>query len=312
MSKITVCTAKRVHTMSDSAPEASAVAVRDGIILEAGTLESLKPWFDTHPHEIDTRFADKILMPGFIDPHLHPFIGAVLLPSRFITAFEWNFPGKNVPATRGHDAYLAKIKDAVDADDGAQPLFITWGYHQIWHGQVTRSQLNAISEERPILVWHRSFHEIILNDAAIELLGLDRDVMASHPQIDAESGRFSETGAMMAVEGLKPFLFAPGWFGAGLKKLHDVLQAGGHTTVADMAWGMFDFEMEWAAYTHAMDTVQPPYRVMMVPRGLPDVELTGTPDDAFARVEALTERGTDRLFFDRHVKFFTDGAFFQS
>ena len=86
MSKITVFTAKRIHTMSDSAPEASAVAVCDGIILEAGTLESLKPWLDSHPHEIDTRFADKILMPGFIDPHLHPFIGAVLLPSTFITA----------------------------------------------------------------------------------------------------------------------------------------------------------------------------------------------------------------------------------
>ncbi|MGB1215701.1 MAG: amidohydrolase [Pikeienuella sp.] len=310
MSMITVFTAKRIHTMSDSAPQATAVAVRNGIILEAGTLETMKPWLDAHPHEIDARFADKILMPGFIDPHLHPFIGAILLPTAFITAFEWNFPGQNAPATRGHGAYLARLKEQLEADVGENPIFVTWGYHQIWHGRVTRSQLNEISAERPILVWHRSFHEIILNDAAIDLLGIDREVMQNHPQIDAKDGRLSETGALLAIEGLKPFLFAPGWFAEGLNRLHDVLHAGGHTTVADMAWGMFDFEMEWAAYTHAMETAKPPYRVMMVPRGLPEAELTGAPEDAFAKVDALTDRGTEKLFFDRHVKFFTDGAFF--
>ncbi|MBT8169300.1 amidohydrolase [Phaeobacter gallaeciensis] len=310
MSKITVFTAKRIHTMTDSAPQATAVAVRDGVILEAGALDSLAPWLDAHPHEVDDRFADKVILPGFIDPHLHPFIGAVLLPTRFITAFEWDLPGQSGQATRGHSEYLAAVQKAIDTDDGAQPIFVTWGYHQIWHGQVTRAQLNEISETRPILVWHRSFHEVILNDAAIALLNIDAEVMETHPQIDAAAGRFSETGAMVAIEGVKPILFSPTWFGAGLAQLHEVLHAGGHTTVADMAWGMFDYELEWAAYTHAMDSVAPPYRVMMVPRGLPDPELTGSPEAAFDRVDALTDRGTDRLFFDRHVKFFTDGAFF--
>jgi len=310
MSEISVFTAKRIHTMTESAPTATAVAVRDGIILEAGTLETLAPWLDAHPHKIDARFSDKIIMPGFIDPHLHPFIGAVLLPTSFITAFEWKLPGREVPATRGHEAYLQAIREAVGNDDGSKPIFVTWGYHQIWHGKVTREQLNAISSKRPILVWHRSFHEVILNDAAIDLLKIDRQVMRDHPQIDAQAGRFSETGALVAVEGLKPILFSPDWFGEGLSQLHGVLHAGGHTTVADMAWGMFDYEMEWAACVSAMETAKPPYRVMMVPRGLPEPELTGRPEDAFARVDALTNRGTDKLFFDRHVKFFTDGAFF--
>ncbi|AVO37150.1 amidohydrolase [Pukyongiella litopenaei] len=310
MSKIAVFTAKRIHTMSDSAPEATAVAVRDGVILEAGTLESLEPWLAAHPHEIDHRFADKVIMPGFIDPHLHPSIGAILAPTTFITAFEWKFPGRDVPATRGHEAYLAAIEKAVAEDDGSKPIFVTWGYHQIWHGDVTRTQLNAISSERPILVWHRSFHEVILNDAAIDLLRIDREVMDSHPQIDAGSGRFSEMGGMVALECLKPFLFSPDWFSEGLATMHDILHAGGHTTVADMAWGIFDYEGEWTAFNQAMETDKPPYRVMMIPRGLPEPELTGAPEDAFARVEALTDRGTARLYFDRHVKLFTDGAFF--
>lgn len=310
MSSITVFTAKQIHTMCDSAPHATAVAVRDGIILEAGTLETLAPWLEQAEHTIDRRFEDKVVLPGFIDPHLHPFIGAILLPANFITAFEWDLPSGKVPAVRSQNAYLDTLARAVEDDGGAKPIFVSWGYHQIWHGDITRAHLNGISKTQPILVWHRSFHEVIMNDAAVELLDIDRQMMERHPQINVETGRFSEMGAVAAMAKLKPFLFSPDWFGEGLSQLHEVLHEGGHTTVADMAWGIFDYEMEWAAYTHAMDTAQPPYRVMMIPRGLPDPELTGSPEEAFARVDALANRGTDRLFFDRHVKFFTDGAFF--
>lgn len=307
---ITIFTAKRIHTMCDSAPHATAIAVRDGIILEAGTPETLEPWQRAGPVIVDERFNDKIIMPGFIDPHLHPFIGAIFLPANFITAFEWELPHQSVPAVRGHDAYIARLRELVDADKAILPIFVAWGYHQIWHGDITREELNAISQTRPIVVWHRSFHEMIMNDAAIDFLGLDRTVLERHPQIDADKGRLSETGAMLGMNALKPHIFAPEWFGKGLELLHKALHAGGHTTVADMAWGVFDFEMEWAAYTETMDAFAPPYRVMMVPRGLPEAELNGDPAEAFARVEAKTERYHERLFFDRHVKFFTDGAFF--
>jgi len=53
-------------------PTADAVAVRDGRIVEVGTLETLRPWLENHEHEIDDTFSDHVIMPGFIDPHLHP------------------------------------------------------------------------------------------------------------------------------------------------------------------------------------------------------------------------------------------------
>ncbi|HGG64865.1 MAG TPA: amidohydrolase [Rhodobacteraceae bacterium] len=310
MSKITVFTAKRIHTMCDSAPYATAVAVRDGNILEAGTLESLKPWLEGADYIIDERFDDKTIMPGFIDPHLHPFIGAILLPTTFITALEWNLPDRRVPATIGRKAYLLALKENFAKDDGALPLFVTWGYHQLWHGEITRSDLNNVSASRPIMVWHRSFHEFILNDAAIELLDISQEVMYRHPQIDAERGRFYETGAMAAIAALKPFLFSESWFGRGLQQLHRVLQHGGHTTVADMAWGIFDFEMEWAALVRSMDTDVPPYRCMLIPTGIPHLDVSVDPEATFAQVKSLCERGTKALFFDDHVKFFADGALF--
>ncbi|MFT4798542.1 MAG: putative amidohydrolase YtcJ, partial [Candidatus Azotimanducaceae bacterium] len=95
---IEVFTAKHIITMNDAWPSATAVAVRDGIILEVGSIESLAPWFKHDEHIINETFAEHILMPGLIDPHLHPMMAAVLLPMQFITALEWKFPWETVPA----------------------------------------------------------------------------------------------------------------------------------------------------------------------------------------------------------------------
>ena len=310
MSRITVFTARKIHTMNRPSPQATAVAVRDGHVLEAGTLETLRPWLETGDFEIDGRFDGKVIFPGFIDPHLHPSLGAVLLPAHFVTAFEWALPDRNVPATRGHENYLKTLKAAFDGSDPSEQLFISWGYHQIWHGPVERSHLNEISPGRPIFVWHRSFHELILNDAAIDWLNEDPATLERHPQINVETGRFSEMGAMVAVAKLRPFLFSPDWFGKGLQKMVKFAHAGGHTTVADLAWGIFDPELEWQAYSSLLDRRETPLRTMLVPRGIMDAELTGSPEEAVARIEALSDRGTDKVFLDRHVKLFTDGAFF--
>jgi len=31
----------------------------------------MQPWLKRYDHEIDDSFADKIILPGFIDPHTH-------------------------------------------------------------------------------------------------------------------------------------------------------------------------------------------------------------------------------------------------
>ncbi|MGI9408621.1 MAG: amidohydrolase, partial [Hyphomicrobiaceae bacterium] len=148
-------------------PIATAVAVRDGMILEVGSLDTLQPWLDAFPYEIDETFANHVIMPGFIDPHLHPSLAAILLPCHFITAMEWKLPDRVAPPVRGHNAYLDRLKEIEGSlADPGEPL-VTWGYHKIWHGRVDREALNGISEKRPVIVWQRSFHEIIANDAAI-------------------------------------------------------------------------------------------------------------------------------------------------
>ena len=68
MSNTTIYSARKIITMNPNQPSVSHVAVRDGRILGAGSLEGLEPWGD---YTLDDRFADKILMPGMIEGHAH-------------------------------------------------------------------------------------------------------------------------------------------------------------------------------------------------------------------------------------------------
>jgi predicted amidohydrolase YtcJ len=71
MSEITVFEAKRIVTMDPGRPTARAVAVRDGRIVSVGTRETMRPWLERYRHAVDETFADKVLVPGFVDPHTH-------------------------------------------------------------------------------------------------------------------------------------------------------------------------------------------------------------------------------------------------
>lgn len=56
MADITVFVARTVRTMEPSLPVAEAIAVRDGRIVEVGTLDTMRPWLESRSHEIDDTF----------------------------------------------------------------------------------------------------------------------------------------------------------------------------------------------------------------------------------------------------------------
>jgi len=306
--KLRVFTARTILTVNPSLPRAEAVAVRDGRIVEVGTLESLRPWLDAHPHEIDDRFKDDVITPGLIDPHLHPGMAAVILPMEFITAMEWRLPWETVPATTTPEAFDARLAEKI-RDGDPDELLIVWGHHELWHGPISRERIGRASPTRPVVVWNRSFHELCMNDAALARLGIDAASIGDRPQIDLERGRFYEVGLGYAIQRLNPYLLAPERFEAGLERLKQVVHFGGQTTIADMAVGIFDFETELAALGRVFERPDNPFRIELIPHGLvlgagrSTEELTGV-------LDALPERNTERLRFARRIKLFADGAFF--
>ena len=89
---ITIYRAKRFITMDESLPEATHVGVIGERIVSVGTPQSMQAWCEGRPVIHDERFADKVVMPGFIENHVHPFLGALILPCEIIAPEDWRRP----------------------------------------------------------------------------------------------------------------------------------------------------------------------------------------------------------------------------
>ena len=113
-------------------------------------------------------------MPGLIEQHLHPLLGALCLSVEVIAIEDWELPGRTIKAAANHDEYFARLRQAEARLADPKAFLFTWGYHQLWHGPLSRKDLDALSATRPIVVWHRSAHEFYLNTPALAALGITK------------------------------------------------------------------------------------------------------------------------------------------
>lgn len=88
--EVTIFTAKKVLTMERTNPEAEAVAVRDKRIVAVGSLAEVKAALGDTKFAMNETFAGKLMLPGFIDQHLHPILGALTLSTEVIAPEEEN------------------------------------------------------------------------------------------------------------------------------------------------------------------------------------------------------------------------------
>ncbi len=150
----------------DSASYAEAVAVKDGKIIFVGSrADAEKMKGDS---TVMNDLQGKTMLPGFIDPHVHPSIAATILPVEIVSAMEWNTPNGKSAAIKDHASFINRIKEIDKSYADPNKVLLAWGYFKPYHGEMSRAELNAISKTRPIVIWQRSCHEMFLNDAALK------------------------------------------------------------------------------------------------------------------------------------------------
>lgn len=291
-------------------PEATAVAVADGRIVAVGTLDSLQPWIDQRGATIDNTLQEKILMPGFIDPHVHPSLPAIVTQFPFIAPDDWSLPTGQFPGAKTEKAYIARLQELVAAHNDPTVPFVTWGYHQLWHGKLRRPQLSTLFPDTPVILWHRSFHELIANDAALEMLGiLESDLSGVH-EANWEDGHFWESGAFTLLPKMS-FLFDVERYGGGLKNLFDMMQSSGVTTAMDMGIGVFgNPAAEIALIRGVMAQEQAPVRMVLTPIITDFLARGKSIEQAKAEITQWQAGNTDRLIVGQHFKLMMDGAIF--
>tara|TARA_B100001123_G_scaffold274625_1_gene305577 strand:+ start:12228 stop:13901 length:1674 start_codon:yes stop_codon:yes gene_type:complete len=308
--QLTVYPASKIITMDPSMPTATAVAVRDDRVVAVGTMDTLKPWLDAHEYKIDERFRDKVLLPGFIDPHLHPGLGARLLSqNEIITAEDWELPSGFIEGVTDRVSYLARLRELVSREADSNEPFFTWGWNSYWHGPLTRQDLDNISTTRPIVVTQRSAHEVVLNTAALEAAQVSEEVVAMAPDgVDWEAGRFWERGQAVVRDRIARHLPNPRATADGFDLVTDLIHRGGVTTIADAGSAPRVGSAQWESLRESFDNDKTPFRILHIARPAGYEERVG--DNLSAKFENDRKASTNRLIFTKGMKYMADGAMF--
>ena len=306
-----VYSAKLIRTMEPALPEATAVAVEDGKVLAVGSLDSLSPLIATRGARIDRQFEDKVMTPGFIDPHVHPTLPAVLTQFPFLAPDNWYLPTGDFPGATTPEGYRSALQNLVAQHDDASVPFVAFGYHPLWHGEVWRDDLNAWFGDTPVMLWHRSFHELIGNDAAWELLGVTKDDADAIPHgASWERGHFYELG-LRAVFPRMGFLFEPARYMKGMQNFLSMMHESGVTTAADMGTGIFGnpvAEIQAVKAAVASDPVG--VRVLLTPIITDFITRQKSAEQALAEVREWQTMNDDQVTVGNHFKLMIDGAIF--
>ena len=305
-----IYTASAVLTMNSDSDVVTAVAVSGGKIIAVGNLDDVKAQLINYQVIIDHQFDEKVIMPGFVENHLHPALAGVLLPSTFITPWDWVLPHQQVKGVQGREDYVERLTEVVAGHTRQDGFFITWGYHQYFHGELGRSDLDAISDVIPIIVWQRSFHEIIANTAALNELGMSADDYQEHPMINFERGHFWERGLFEIFSKLAPVVLNPERLKFGMHAGLDHARLNGVTAVADQGVPMIDLDSEMTMLESVIKDNDLPLHMFLVgnAKGMaPD----GDEIAAVQAIAALPDRNTETLtYLSRQVKLLADGAFY--
>jgi hypothetical protein len=301
--------AQRIITMDPERPFAEAVAVGAGRVLAVGARDEVEDALGDRAFRLDDRFGDKVVLPGFIEPHLHPTLGAIVLPLHIVSAMEWLTPQGRTRAVRGQEAFVARLHE-LEADEAPGEWLFVWGYHRPYHGELSRDVLDRVSRTRPIMVWQRSCHEMYLNTVALETLGLTEADFAVHPQADWETGHIWETAVFALGQDLLRILASPARYRAGLAMLSEIIHRGGLTTVAEQGFPQLQPLYELLLLHLEMRGDDTPYRFALVPNAMYLLRKHGDAAEAERAAAGLLRWSTDRVPILKHVKYYADGAIF--
>ncbi len=313
---ITVFEARRLMTMEPARPSCRYVAVAGGLIVALGdTLAALEPWTNGRDIKLDRSLAAYVVLPGLIDPHLHPMQAAVMLNIPFLAPDDWRLPAEFSPGVRTAAGYRDRLRQALAAS--SDDIYISWGYHELFHGPLSRSELDVIGPLRAMVVWQCSFLEIFVSTTTLERWGIRsqanfaallKTVGADPAHGDYARGLFTETALPAALAKLRPVLLGPGKVIKGMAALQQMMRQSGVTTASDMATGIFaDFDTEAGLIKAAFERPDTPSRIMLMPMA---ARLDAVTDLDGWLTKTTAAYAGPHVRVDRRVKMPADGAFF--
>lgn len=286
-----------VYTVAGAAPWAEAVAVKGKTIVHVGDAAGAMALVGPQTRVIDLN--GRLLMPGFVEGHTHPFLGA------FLTS------GVDLQLATANDALAAIEAYAKEHPEGPVRGF-GWRVDMFGPEGPTRAALDAILPDRPAFFFAIDAHSLWANSKALELAGVSRDTPDPIPRFSYyardengdPTGYVLETNAVLSlVNGVEPISAES--LGALAQEWLPKASAAGITTVFDAGVPPVggDEGTLLALYVDAEERGALPFRVIACHA------VKGPPvDDAVAVLKEIRSRVSSELVQVNVVKIVGDGS----
>jgi len=284
-----------IVTMDHACPNSEALAVKDGLIVAAGTVEECRNALICDYESIDLSGCS--LFPGFIDTHLHPTV---------MVFYEMN---ADLGGTGSLEELIRVLREASNKG-GAESWLVGLNFDEqklMPPRLPSRHDLDAACPDRPLIVLRHDAHLIIANTRAIIAMG----ITAATPDppagvIDREadgnpSGVFREAAAHQVLSAMPmPDMGVYEKSGrdtfkklasCGITSAGIVLQTGAEGPAG--AAGAYDLLAMQLLLSH-------------VPVNLYGLLITDDPAQVEAARQTVLHQGGNRI---GGVKFYADGAF---
>ena len=301
--------AKDIVTLNKNNDSVEAIATKGSKIINVGSKEELILIYPDATLISD--YENAIIVPGFIEHHIHPFLAAVTMNSEILAIEDWQLPSKTSIGVRNRSSYLSNLSEIEENHPKDQSL-ISWGFHHYFHGKLTRYDLDKISSTRPIIIIHRSFHEFILNTPAMELLGINKNAFKNLEEdqhlANFDDGHFSERGAIIVLPKLMQVLAAPKKLIQGLQKTKEYLHSNGITVIGNPG-SMYNKDLQ-GAKNLIFGNIDSPFESYFFPSAL-NLSEQFQIHEVLGAAKDQTRWGAGKLnYLSKHIKLFADGAMY--
>lgn len=175
-----------IYTVAGPEPWAQAVAVRGNTIVHVGDEDGATALVGPNTRVID--LGGRMLMPGFVEGHIHPFLGA------FLTS------GVDLQVPTGADA-LAAIESYANEHPTGPVRGFGWRVDMFGPDGPTRTDLDRVLPDRPGFFFAIDGHSLWANSKALEMAGVNRDTEDPVPGFSyyVRDGNGDPTGYVLEV-----------------------------------------------------------------------------------------------------------------
>jgi predicted amidohydrolase YtcJ len=291
----------KIYTADQERSIKQAIALRGNAIVAVGSDADVSPLIGSGTKVID--LGSKLVLPGFIDTHIHPIIGA-------LNGAKCSLAGVKASI----EAFKPVLQECLAKDQGGADEWFEAAQLDNYGFSATANDVDTIEASRPVALWGNDGHTVWVNSRGLALLG----VTAETPDIPggkiardakgAPTGYFADRASIFVDEKIpSPSLEEKAALTAAeLKRM----SANGITSLMDA----FVTPGEAAVWRKLYDTGKLPMRVRMaIYLADPNALLrpaSSDSDDAVARLVKASKDGDVDPDFLRAgvVKVFADGV----